>query len=73
MRQARQQDWAIADAYITDEVDRRVPKKAAFLQEKLALQDLAGKCLTARRGKKSASVSFTLTPEDERSQRQERC
>lgn len=30
-----------ADIYITDELDRRPPKKANYLQEKLALQDLA--------------------------------
>ena len=31
----------IADVFITDELDRRAPKKTDYLQEKLALQDLA--------------------------------
>jgi hypothetical protein len=39
----RRQDWAIADVYITHELDRRVPMKTDFLQEKLALQDLAAR------------------------------
>jgi two-component sensor histidine kinase len=43
MKQERQQNWAIADVYITDELDRRLPKTTDFLREKLALQDLAGR------------------------------
>jgi two-component sensor histidine kinase len=43
MKHERQQDWTTADVYITDELDRRFPKKSDFLQEKLALQDLAGR------------------------------
>ncbi len=39
----QQQNWTVADVYITDELDRRVPKKTDYLQEKLALQDLAAK------------------------------
>ena len=31
----------VADVFITDELDRRAPKKTDYLQEKLALQDLA--------------------------------
>lgn len=37
------QDLAVESVYITDELDRRVPKKADFLQEKQALQDLAAR------------------------------
>ena len=33
----------IADVFITDELDRRAPKKTDYLQEKLALQDLAAR------------------------------
>lgn len=33
----------IADVFITDELDRRIPKKTDYLQEKLALQDLAAR------------------------------
>jgi PAS domain S-box-containing protein len=32
---------SIADVFITDELERRVPKKTDYLREKLALQDLA--------------------------------
>jgi len=39
----QQQTWTIADVYITDELNRRAPKKTDYLQEKLALQDLAAK------------------------------
>ncbi len=35
--------WSIADVYITDELAKRPPKKADYLQEKLALQDLAAR------------------------------
>jgi two-component sensor histidine kinase len=35
--------WSIEDVYITDELAKRAPKKADYLQEKLALQDLAGR------------------------------
>ena len=37
----QQGKWAISDVYITDELARRAPKTVDFLQEKLALQDLA--------------------------------
>ena len=43
MKSERQQEYALADVYITDELDRRVPKKIDFLQEKSALQDLAAR------------------------------
>jgi PAS domain S-box-containing protein len=33
----------VADVFITDELDRRAPKKTDYLQEKLALQDLAAR------------------------------
>jgi hypothetical protein len=33
----------VADVFITHELDRRAPKKADYLQEKLALQDLAAR------------------------------
>ena len=33
----------IADVFITDELDRRAPKKIDYLQEKLALQELAAR------------------------------
>jgi two-component sensor histidine kinase len=36
-------NWSVADVYITDELDRRAPKKADYLQEKLALQDMAAR------------------------------
>src|SRR5271154_2581402 len=36
-------DLPVSAVYITDELDRRVPKKADFRQEKLALQDLAAR------------------------------
>jgi hypothetical protein len=32
---------AVADVFITDELGRRAPRKIDYLQEKLALQDLA--------------------------------
>lgn len=38
-------EWTIADVYITGELDRRVPKRTDFLQEKLALQDLAARMI----------------------------
>jgi hypothetical protein len=34
---------AVDDVFITDELDRRAPKKTDYLQEKLALQDLAAR------------------------------
>jgi two-component sensor histidine kinase len=37
------QNWEVSDVYITSELERRVPKKTDFLQEKLALQDLAAR------------------------------
>jgi two-component sensor histidine kinase len=37
------QKSAISDVYITDELHRRPPKKTDYLQEKLALQDLAAR------------------------------
>jgi len=43
MSTAVQQEWSIADVYITDELHRRTQKKANYLQEKLALQDLAAR------------------------------
>ena len=43
MQSAPQQAWSVADVYITDELQRRVPKKADYFKEKLALQDLAAK------------------------------
>ena len=43
MKLERQQKYALADVYITDELDRRAPKKIDFLQEKSALQDLAAR------------------------------
>lgn len=39
----KQEKWSISDVYITDELGTRVPKKADYLQEKLALQDLAAR------------------------------
>jgi two-component sensor histidine kinase len=39
----QQQKWSVADVYITDELAKRPPKKADYLQEKLALQDLAAR------------------------------
>jgi len=36
-------ELTIADVFITDELDRRAPKKTDYLQEKLALQDLAAR------------------------------
>ncbi len=33
----------VADVFITDQLDRRAPKKTDYLQEKLALQDLAAR------------------------------
>jgi two-component sensor histidine kinase len=35
--------WSMADVYITDELAKRAPKKVDYLQEKLALQDLAAR------------------------------
>jgi len=37
------QKWTTADVYITDELDRRAPKRTDYLQEKRALQELAAK------------------------------
>ena len=37
----QKQKLTVSDVYITDELDRRVPKKTDYLQEKLALQELA--------------------------------
>src|ERR1700678_2134604 len=34
---------SVADVFITDELARRAPKKVDYLQEKLALQDLAAR------------------------------
>ena len=34
---------SIASVFITDELERRPPKKTDYLQEKLALQDLAAR------------------------------
>jgi hypothetical protein len=36
-------ELAVADVFITEELDRRPPKKTDYLQEKLALQDLAAR------------------------------
>ena len=36
-------ELTVADVFITDQLDRRVPKKTDYLQEKLALQDLAAR------------------------------
>ena len=33
----------VADVFITDELERRAPRKTDYLQEKLALQDLAAR------------------------------
>ena len=33
----------VADVFITEELDRRAPKKTDYLQEKLALQDVAAR------------------------------
>jgi hypothetical protein len=33
----------IADVFITDELDRRAPKKTDYLQEKMALKELAAR------------------------------
>jgi two-component sensor histidine kinase len=43
MKLERRQDGAISDVFITEELDRRAPKETDSLQEKLALQDLAGR------------------------------
>jgi two-component sensor histidine kinase len=43
MPTALEQNWSIADVYITDELDHRTPNKADYLKEKLALQDLAAR------------------------------
>jgi two-component sensor histidine kinase len=43
MPTALQQEWSISDVYITDELHRRTRTKANYLQEKLALQDLAAR------------------------------
>lgn len=43
MKLERRQDWAISDVFITKELDRRAPKETDSLQEKLALQELAGR------------------------------
>lgn len=43
MQTALQQELSIADVYITDELNRRTPKTTSYLQEKLALQDLAAR------------------------------
>src|SRR5215467_4382100 len=34
-------ELTVADVFISDELDRRAPKKTDYLQEKLALQELA--------------------------------
>ena len=36
-----------ADVFITDELTKRAPKKTDYLQEKLALQDLAARMAQA--------------------------
>jgi PAS domain S-box-containing protein len=41
MTQETSPPLAVADVFITDELDRRIPKKTDYLEEKLALQDLA--------------------------------
>jgi two-component sensor histidine kinase len=41
----RQNDLSVADVYITDQLERRAAKKTDFLQEKLALQDLAARMI----------------------------
>jgi two-component sensor histidine kinase len=41
-----QPECSIADVYVTDELNRRAPRKVDYLQEKLALQDLAGRMAT---------------------------
>ena len=43
MPSAQQEAWSVADVYITDELQRRVPQKADYLKEKLALQDIAAR------------------------------
>jgi len=43
MTQEMSPQLAIPDVFITDELDRRAPKKTDYLQEKLALQDLAAR------------------------------
>jgi hypothetical protein len=43
MSQKTSPQLAVADLFITDELDRRAPKKTDYLQEKLALQDLAAR------------------------------
>jgi two-component sensor histidine kinase len=42
-REVGSRNAAVDAVYITEELDRRVPKKPDFLQEKLALQDLAAR------------------------------
>jgi two-component sensor histidine kinase len=39
----QKEKWSIADVYITDELAKRTSKNADYLQEKLALQDLAAR------------------------------
>ena len=43
MRTAPKQNWSMADVYITDELNRRTPKRADYRKEKLALRDLAAR------------------------------
>lgn len=38
---------SFADVFITDELTRRAPKKPNYLQEKLALQELASRMVDA--------------------------
>jgi hypothetical protein len=49
----------VADVFITDELDRRAPKKTDYLQEKLALQDLAARMVDQRkRSCRGSSISL---------------
>ena len=41
----KKEELSIADVYVTDELNRRVPKKADYLKEKRALQDLAAQMM----------------------------
>jgi two-component sensor histidine kinase len=43
MQVETRQNWSVSDVYITAELDRRTPAKVDYLQEKLALQELAGR------------------------------
>jgi hypothetical protein len=45
----REPELAVADVFITEELDRRSPKKIDYLREKLALQELAARMVGARK------------------------